>query len=78
MESMVANLQQKGFSSKYEIVQGGVAENIVGYAERNKIDVIVMTTHGRSGLGRYLLGSVAGKVISISSVPVLIVPSMKK
>ena len=43
---------------------------IIGYAKRNDIDLIVMGTHGRTGLGRLLMGSVAERVVAESPVPV--------
>ena len=43
---------------------------IIGYAKRNDIDLIIMGTHGRTGLGRLLLGSVAERVVAESPVPV--------
>jgi nucleotide-binding universal stress UspA family protein len=44
---------------------------ILDYADENDIDLIVMGTHGRTGIERYLLGSVAEKVVRTSDVPVL-------
>ncbi|EMA01785.1 Nucleotide-binding universal stress protein, UspA family [Haloarcula vallismortis] len=44
---------------------------ILDYANENDIDLIVMGTHGRTGIERYLLGSVAEKVVRTSNVPVL-------
>ena len=44
---------------------------IVNFAEENGIDLIIMTTHGRKGLARFMLGSTAEKVISESPCPVL-------
>ena len=49
------------------------ARGILDYAERQEVDLIVMGTHGRRGLGRLLLGSVAEKVVRLASVPVLTV-----
>lgn len=54
-----------------DVVQGSPAETIVDYAERFDYDLVVMPTHGREGLSRYLLGSVTEKVVRLSSVPVL-------
>lgn len=51
-----------------------VAEEIVAHTEGTDVSMIVMTSHGRSGVGRWLLGGVTDKVIRISSVPVLVVP----
>jgi len=55
------------------VVTGIPDEEILSYAEDNGIDVIVMGTHGRSGLDRVLLGSVTERVIRRSPVPVLTV-----
>jgi nucleotide-binding universal stress UspA family protein len=46
---------------------------IVHYAERHAVDLIVMGTHGRSGIKRVLLGSVAERVVRHASCPVLVV-----
>jgi nucleotide-binding universal stress UspA family protein len=54
-----------------DVVQGNPAPTIVKYAERFNHDLIVMPTHGRKGVSRYLLGSVTEKVVRLSSVPVL-------
>lgn len=45
--------------------------SILGYAEENDIDVIVMSTHARSGVGRFLRGSVTEQVIRDGETPVL-------
>ena len=58
------------------VVQLGEADKvIVDFVRREKVDMIVMATHGRSGFAHFLLGSVAEKVIRSSPVPVLTVPA---
>ncbi len=52
---------------------GGVAEGIADYATKNDADLIIMATHGRSGISRWVLGSVADRVLRSSCVPVLMV-----
>lgn len=52
---------------------GTPAEAIIGYAERHKCDLIVMGTHGRSGLSHLLMGSVAEQVIRKAPCPVMVV-----
>ncbi|OHW61770.1 TRAP-T-associated universal stress protein TeaD [Andreesenia angusta] len=59
-------------------LMGTPYKDIVEYAEKENIDMIVMTRMGLSGLQRYLVGSVTSKVISNTSVPVLIVPEGDK
>lgn len=55
------------------IVEGSPSREIIRYAEEEDCDVVVMGTHGRGGIDRLLLGSVAEKVVRGSSVPVLTV-----
>jgi len=53
------------------MLEGGVAQSILDFARQREIDVIVVGTHGRGGLGRALMGSVAEQVFRQSPVPVL-------
>jgi nucleotide-binding universal stress UspA family protein len=66
------SLTKDGVTAKSVIVEGKAAETIVDYAEKNGIDLIIMSTHGRSGPSRWALGSVADKVIRSSTIAVLI------
>ena len=56
-----------------EVVTGQPAEGILDYVTDHEADLVVMGTHGRSGLRRYLTGSVAERVLRLSPVPVLTV-----
>lgn len=64
-------LDTLGVDYDSDVVQGNPAPMVVEYAERYDYDLIVMPTHGREGVSRYLIGSVTEKVIRLSSVPVL-------
>lgn len=55
------------------ILEGSPANEIVDFAERNDIDLIVMGTLGKTGIDRFLLGSVAENVVRHSKKPVLVV-----
>lgn len=67
------SLKDKGCKVKAESRLGKPADEIVNYATKNKIDLIVMASHGRSGISRWAYGSVAEKVLRSSCVPVLLV-----
>ena len=67
-----------GLEAEGIIVEGHPAEEIIKYAEENSIDLIVIGTLGKSGLDRFLLGSVADKVIRNSKIPVIAVPVKEK
>jgi len=56
-----------------ELVVGYAAEEILRYADENAVDLILMATHGRSGIRRWTMGSVADKVLRATKVPVLLV-----
>ncbi|AEA34074.1 universal stress protein [Hippea maritima] len=52
---------------------GEAAKSIVEFSKKNGIDIIVMGAHGRSGLERFMFGSVTEKVMRLSEIPVLVV-----
>jgi nucleotide-binding universal stress UspA family protein len=67
-----SNAYFKGYSAcKTKVVLGDAAEEILKYAENEKIGLIIIGTHGRKGIDRILFGSVAEKVIKMASVPVM-------
>jgi nucleotide-binding universal stress UspA family protein len=55
------------------VVAGAAYRTILDYADEHEVDLIVMGTHGRQGLDRYLLGSVTERVVRSSDVPVMTV-----
>jgi nucleotide-binding universal stress UspA family protein len=73
LDKIKDSLKKDGLAVKVVVVDGRPAEEILDYAKNNKIDLIVMASHGRSGISRWFLGSVAQKVLQHSSVPVLMV-----
>ncbi len=73
MQSARGKLQRAGFRTSFLICQGAIAETILQTASQIKADVIVMSTHGRSGIQRWLLGSVADRVVTHSNLPVMLI-----
>lgn len=55
------------------VLEGQVPDALVGYAERNGVDLIVISTHGRSGASRLVRGSVAESILRATCIPVLMV-----
>jgi nucleotide-binding universal stress UspA family protein len=66
-------LQEKGISAEAKVRYGDPAEEILDHAARDQIDLIAMATHGRTGLKRVVLGSVAENVLRSAPVPMLLV-----
>jgi nucleotide-binding universal stress UspA family protein len=69
---------ERGVEVVTAIEEGTPAEVVVEYAAGNDADMIVMGTHGRSGVDRYVLGSVTEQVVRTSEVPVLTVNLAKQ
>lgn len=66
-------VRAKGFKVRIDVLCWPPAESIASYADRNEADLIVMSSHGRTGASRWAHGSVASKILQLSCVPVLIV-----
>ena len=66
-------LKAKGFRVDSHVRYGDEAEEIMDHAGQKDIDLIAMSTHGRSGVKRFLLGSVAEKILRHSPKPIFLV-----
>lgn len=74
LNNYARRLTAKGFAVECVVESGDPATVINDVANKNDVNAIVMTTHGRTGLNRWLFGSVTQKVISQMLKPVLVVP----
>ncbi len=70
-------LAEDGISVSARVRYGRGAEEIVDCAATEDIDLVAMSTHGRSGVGRWAMGSVAEKVVRASTKPVLLIRAGK-
>ena len=73
LDKLTAKTKYKGIKIKSEVIYGKAADSIADYAEKNGFDLITIATHGRSGVSRWVWGSVADKVLRSASTPVLMV-----
>jgi len=73
LETTAERLRGKGIKVNNLVVVGHAAEEIIKAAQKTNASLIAMSTHGRSGLGRWALGSITDKVLHESSIPVLTV-----
>jgi universal stress protein A len=73
--SLVQHAKKAGAHATALLLGGAPHEQVVRAARRNRVDLIVLGTHGRTGLSRVLVGSVAERVIRFAACPVLTVRS---
>lgn len=71
VESVADRARGRGVEVVEEVTRGDPTETILEYAADHDVDLLVMPTHGRRGLDRFLLGSVTEKVVRAADVPVL-------
>jgi len=77
LENLKEQLLTKRIDIEIHTPYGNPAVRILEVSRRHDIDLIAMSTHGRSGIGRWLLGSIAEKVVRHSEIPVLLLRSHK-
>jgi nucleotide-binding universal stress UspA family protein len=73
LQGLVEAAEKAGVLARPLILTGDAYEAIVDAAKENKADLVVMGTHGRKGVSRFFLGSVAARVISTAPCPVMTV-----
>jgi len=66
-------LKHEGTVLQAEVIVGRVTECLIDYTKENDVDLILIATHGRSGVSRWVRGSVADKILRSSNIPVLMV-----
>lgn len=73
--NIAEEMMMAGWIVEVELVVGGAADEVIlDYAEEKKFDLIVMTTHRRPGVHRWIFGNVTQRVLRHSLIPVLIAP----
>ncbi len=73
LKEIVACLGKAGVNAKAEAIYGQAAEVLSDFATKNDVDLVVIATHGRSGISRRAWGSVAERLLRSVCVPVLMV-----
>lgn len=68
-----AGLREQGLAVEEQVLLGKPAEAIAARAEKSGASVIAMSTHGHSGLGRWMFGSVTDQVLHLTNIPMLII-----
>lgn len=73
LERVAGRMKEQGLSATSEVLTGPVAESIAAYTKKNEIDLMIIATHGRSGVSRWVWGSIADKILRSACVPVLMI-----
>jgi nucleotide-binding universal stress UspA family protein len=72
-EQLTQRLDFKGAQLETKVLSGKAADTLADYADGNDFDLIIIATHGRSGVSRWVWGSVAERILRSACVPVLMV-----
>jgi len=78
LKTIAGTLREMGLTVSEVVVSGDPADAILNYAESNAVDIISMSTHGLSGIKRWVFGSVTDKVLHAGDMPVLVVRAAGK
>lgn len=73
LKEVISRVKQDGIKYKVDVLVGKVADSLVDYVDANEIDLVLIATHGRSGISRWVRGSIADRVLRTSHAPVLMV-----
>jgi len=73
LSQLVSQIKYDGVTVRSEVITGKAADCIAEYAIKNGFDLVTIATHGRSGVSRWVWGSVADRVLRSACVPVLMI-----
>jgi nucleotide-binding universal stress UspA family protein len=73
LAKQVIRLKAAGIDAETQVVFGLASESLTDYAEKNGVDLIIIATHGRSGIREWFWGSVAERVLKTSKIPILMI-----
>jgi nucleotide-binding universal stress UspA family protein len=73
LEEVAEPLREEGLDVACVVLNGVAGDVIVSYAQNEPVDLIALATHGHSGLGRIVFGSVADHVLRESGLPILVI-----
>jgi len=73
LKEIVARLRKTGVNARADVICGKAGDALSDYATKNEVDLVIIATHGRSGISHRLWGGVADHLVRSVSVPVLVV-----
>lgn len=78
LEGIAQGLRDRGFRARVRVETGDPAHVIAETTAALNVDMVIMTTHGRTGISRWLYGSVTARVLNLISKPVLVIPNVHR
>jgi len=73
LKQLTDGFKYENVNTRWEVLTGNPAETLADYATKNHVDLILIATHGRSGVSRWVWGSVADRLLRSACVPVVMV-----
>jgi len=73
LDRMVERLKQGGLTVESEVLYGKVTDELADYANKNEVDLVIISTHGHSGVSRWVWGNTADRILRAVCVPVFMV-----
>ena len=73
LKKLAKKLEDKEITAQPQVLYGNVLEQLMNHINENEIDLVIIATHGRSGISRLALGSTADKILRSCCVPILMV-----
>ncbi|MFC1912203.1 universal stress protein [Chloroflexota bacterium] len=73
LKEIVTRFRKEDINARAEIIYGRAAEALSDFIAQNNIDLVIMATHGRSGVSRWVWGSVADRLLSSVCAPIFLV-----
>jgi nucleotide-binding universal stress UspA family protein len=73
LEPLVGQLKSEGIKARAVVLHGNVVESLVDFGKQQDVDLLIIATHGRSGVSRWAWGSVADRVLRSACMPVVMV-----
>jgi nucleotide-binding universal stress UspA family protein len=73
LKNLAKTFEDESLKVQTEVTRGIPQKEILEYVDRNEIDLIVLTARGQSGITRWLIGSIANKILKGAKIPVLMI-----
>jgi nucleotide-binding universal stress UspA family protein len=78
LSGIAEDLREEGFTIHVKVLDGNPAEALIEYDNKSNFDLIVMSTHGRTGISKWAMGSIADKVLKGANSPVFLLRSKRR